>query len=172
MELKFRIVGGPQLQAALERVANNAHDASPAMRAISMVLLRESERIFAKEGRGVGLDQPWAPLSETTKKRRAAKSGAGRMKILQDTGKLVSSLTPTSTSNSASLTTNRVYAATMFFGAKQGEFGRDRRNHPLPWGNIHSRVFLPLRDIHSGSAKLTEPAENSMFEVLKRHFGA
>lgn len=35
------------------------------------------------------------------------------------------------------------YAATQNFGAKQGAFGRDKRNHPIPWGDIPARPFFP-----------------------------
>jgi phage gpG-like protein len=189
MQPEFKIIGSSELDAALRRVASSMEDASPAMRAVSLVLLRESERIFAQEGRGVGLDQEWAPLSEVTKHRRALMQSGGRqygkngkqlprytsaagglMNILQVSGKLASSVTPTSSAHSAGLTTNRRYAATMFFGARQGQFGRDQRNHPLPWGDIPGRVFFPLRDIHSGGARLTEPAERSVLEVLMQHF--
>lgn len=38
------------------------------------------------------------------------------------------------------------YAATQQFGAKQGAFGRDKRNHPLPWGDIPARPFLGVSD--------------------------
>lgn len=168
-DVEFKITGKETLQAALNKVTGNIADASPAMRGVSMVLLKESERIFAREGKGVGLDEPWAPLSEVTKLRREQTQGGRTMKILQASGKLAASLTPTSTAHSAGLTTNRVYAATMFFGAKQGEFGRDRRNHPVPWGDIPGRVFLPVRDVR-GTPRLTEPAERSVTAMLARHF--
>lgn len=188
MQPELKLVGGATLEAALSRIASSMEDASPATRAISMVLLRETERIFEQEGKGVGLDEEWAPLSEVTQHQRAlAQSGgrqyskngkelkhysnamAGTMKILQRSGKLAASMTPTSDAHSAGITSNRKYAATMFFGAKQGQFGRDRRNHPLPWGDIPGRVFLPLRDIRAGSVRLTESAERSVIEVLMRH---
>lgn len=188
MQPELKITGEQQLQAALRRVAESMEDASPAMQAVSLVLLRESERIFARQGKGVGLDADWAPLSEVTKHQRALAQSGGRqygksgkqlarytaakgglMTILQRSGKLAASVTPVSTSHSAGITTNRRYAATMFFGAKQGQFGRDHRNHPLPWGDIPGRPFLPLRDVR-GTPRLTDPAERSVIDVLMRHF--
>ena len=38
------------------------------------------------------------------------------------------------------------YSAVMQNGARQGAFGRDSRNHPLPWGDIPARVWLGLSD--------------------------
>lgn len=187
MQPEFKIVGEAQLQAELRRIANTLEDASEPMRAVSLVLLRESERIFAQEGRGVGLDEDWAPLSDVTKHQRALAASGGRqygkrgkelksystakgglMKILQRSGKLASSVTPTSNSHSAGITSNRRYAAMMFFGAEQGQFGRDHRNHPLPWGNIPGRPFFPVRDIH-GTPRLTERAERSVIAELLRY---
>jgi phage gpG-like protein len=34
----------------------------------------------------------------------------------------------------------------MHFGARQGAFGRTRRNGPIPWGNIPARPFLPISE--------------------------
>lgn len=188
MQPELKITGEQQLQAALRRVAQSMEDASPAMRAVSLVLLRETERIFAREGKGVGLDRDWAPLSDVTKHQRALMQSGGRqfskrgkqlarytaaangpMKILQRSGKLAASVTPASTSHTAGITANRKYAATMFFGAKQGQFGRDGRNHPIPWGDIPGRPFLPVRGL-GGTPRLTESAERSVVEVLMRHF--
>ena len=44
------------------------------------------------------------------------------------------------------LSTNVEYAVVQQFGAKQGAFGRDKRNHPLPWGDIPARPFLGFSD--------------------------
>jgi phage gpG-like protein len=41
------------------------------------------------------------------------------------------------------ISSTMVYAAPQQFGAKQGQFGRDKRNHPIPWGDIPARPFFP-----------------------------
>lgn len=187
MSAKLEMKGADVLQATWRRLAERAGDAEPAMRSVSMALLKETERIFEREGKGVGFDQPWAPLSEVTKHRRAlaqaggkqygkkgkesarysaAKSGA--MKMLQVSGKLASSIQPVSNSHEAGLTTNRKYAATMFFGAKKGQFGTDSRNHPIPWGDIPPRPFMPVK-ISGSDYALTEPAQRSVLEILERY---
>jgi phage virion morphogenesis protein len=39
---------------------------------------------------------------------------------------------------------NEPYAAVQQFGAAQGEFGRNSRNAPIPWGNIPARPFMGI----------------------------
>ncbi|MEX3690124.1 hypothetical protein AB3X91_03715 [Paraburkholderia sp. BR14263] len=185
MSADVQFIGGDRLRQVLQQLADRGSNAEPAMRSVSMTLLRESERIFAAQGKGVGLDEEWQPLSEVTKHRRAlgntrsgrqyGKNGkelksytaarSGLMQILVNTNNLVRSLTPAHSSRDARVTTSVEYAATMFYGAKQGQFGRDRRNHPLPWGDIPARRFLPLRGTGS-DLRLTEPAERAVIENL------
>lgn len=38
------------------------------------------------------------------------------------------------------------HTSTQDLGAKQGAFGRDRRNHPIPWSDIPPRPFLGIGD--------------------------
>lgn len=40
----------------------------------------------------------------------------------------------------------KVYAATHQYGAKKGQFGRTRKNAPIPWGDIPARPFLGFND--------------------------
>lgn len=54
------------------------------------------------------------------------------------------------------------YAAIQQFGAKQGEFGRDKRNHPLPWGDIPARPFFP--DVDRG---LPDELSQAISDVLR-----
>ncbi|MEX3556612.1 MAG: hypothetical protein VB131_08845, partial [Burkholderia gladioli] len=92
-------------------------------------------------------------------------TAAGGMKILQQSGKLAASVQPMSNAREAGLTTNRKYATTMFFGAKKGQFGRDGRNHPIPWGDIPARRFFPVRGPEN-DYRLTEPTEHAVIENL------
>lgn len=139
MTLKIQIIGEDRLQAALQRLADRSSHAEPAMAGIAAELLRQTERIFEKEGKGVGLDHDWADLSETTKHRRALMQSGGRqfgkngrelkrytrartgpMKMLQvSSGTLAKSIQPVSNAHEAGLSTNLIYAATMFFWRKE-----------------------------------------------------
>lgn len=40
----------------------------------------------------------------------------------------------------------RIYAATHQYGAEKGQFGRTKRNAPIPWGRIPPRPYLGLND--------------------------
>lgn len=187
MTFRTEIIGEDVLRAALRQLAERATDARPAMESVSQALLRETERIFDREGKGVGLARDWPALSEVTKHQRALAQSRGRqygkngkelasyanaksgvMKILQVSGKLAASIQPVANAHEAGLTTNRVYAGTMFFGAKKGQFGRDRRNHPLPWGDIPGRVFFPVK-AEGNDFALTGTAERSVLEILERY---
>jgi len=45
--------------------------------------------------------------------------------------------------NLVTISSTMKYAGTQQFGALQGQFGRDKRNHPIPWGDIPARPFFP-----------------------------
>ena len=42
--------------------------------------------------------------------------------------------------------TNKVYGATMQFGAAKGSFGTDAGGSSIPWGNIPARPYLGISD--------------------------
>lgn len=88
---------------------------------------------------------------EDTKKRKAGQISAkgkaramAKKPLIGETGRLAESIFPRATDNSVSVGSDRVYAGVMQFGAKQGEFGRTRRNGPIPWGDIPARPFVGL----------------------------
>lgn len=54
---------------------------------------------------------------------------------------------------------NLEYAGVMQTGAAKGAFGRDSRNHPLPWGAIPARVWLGL----------SESDELAIIEIVDDH---
>lgn len=45
-------------------------------------------------------------------------------------------------SSAVDIGTNLIYGRTQQYGAGQGAFGRDSRNHPIPWGTIPARPFV------------------------------
>ncbi|MDD5297655.1 MAG: phage virion morphogenesis protein [Rhodocyclaceae bacterium] len=91
------------VQAEFNRLQRAATDMSPAMQAVSQLLLSRTEANFAAQsGPGGG----WPALAPSTLKRRGADA-----RMLQDTGHLASSITPTSGPDFAAIGTNVVYAA-------------------------------------------------------------
>jgi hypothetical protein len=57
---------------------------------------------------------------------------------------------------------NCQFCGSQQFGAKQGQFGRGKRNHPIPWGDIPARPFFP-----DPARGLPEPLQQSITEVLR-----
>lgn len=148
------------VQAVLGTVVQRLADKTPAMRAIAGVLLQETGRNFAAQGR-----PGWAALSATTIARRS-KTGHWPGQILRVSGRLASSITPEHSAVMAAIGTNVKYAATQQFGAAQGQFGRDGRNHPLPWGNIPARPFLPITADHALQPAAVTAVLAAIWEVL------
>lgn len=54
---------------------------------------------------------------------------------------------------------NRIYAGTQQFGAKQGQYGKSKRGGPIPWGDIPARPFLGL----------SAQDEENIMSILTRH---
>lgn len=107
---------------------------------------------------------PWAPITLAAKlsraRRLASKSGQtlrtmnvaklraflGPAQPLLDTRVLANSITSRATNTYAEVGTNKNYAPTHQFGARQGQYGRTKRGAPVPWGNVPARPFLGLSD--------------------------
>lgn len=82
----------------------------------------------------------WTPNSDITRERKGLSKPP-----LTDGGFLGQQIEPQSLgAYIMAVVANMEYAATQQFGAAQGEFGRDRRNHPIPWGDIPPRPFLGM----------------------------
>lgn len=64
---------------------------------------------------------------------------------LLDTGRLRNSIFHGQDGGGWRVFTNDVRAGTLHYGAKQGAFGRTRRNGPIPRGNIPARPIMVLR---------------------------
>ncbi|GHT94093.1 virion morphogenesis protein [Betaproteobacteria bacterium] len=103
---------------------------------------------------------PWAPNSNAamasylgtaksnykkdgTLSKRGEKRQAGKRPLVA-LGTLARSITWQLVPEGVEIGSPMIYAGTHQFGAKQGQYGRDRRNHPLPWGDIPARPFLGL----------------------------
>lgn len=87
----------------------------------------------------------WAPLSAVTIARRRKGKGGGSAQPLRDTGRLMNSITFYQRDrDSVIVGTDVIYAAMQHFGAKQGSFGRTKRNGPIPWGDVPARPFFGL----------------------------
>ena len=144
---------GP-LRHALEQLAKAATDLTPAMRKISQTLAFETDQNFRAEGR-----PRWKALSEVTKQLRQGKKKKPPEKgfrILQKTGSLASSITAHYDESSATVGSNKVYAAIHQFG---GQAGRGLKV------TIPARPFLPL----TADGKLTPETEQAVLDTVLEH---
>lgn len=132
-----------QVVDALNRLLRAGQDLSPAMRDIAAALETGVEDAFQDERSPDG--DPWADLSEHTKRRRRTR-GKWPGKKLQITADLAGSITSAYDHTSALAGTNLVYAPTHQFGAGEGDFGSTPTGRPIPFGDILARPFLGVSD--------------------------
>ena len=133
-----------EISAAFARLQQRLGNLSPVMRAISLDLVGIVEDAFAREADPV-TGVPWDPLSPLTIRRRE-KLGRWPGKILQQTGRLAASITPSHSGTEAAAGTNDVRAGVLQFGAAAGAFGSTARGRPIPFGDIPARPFLGLSE--------------------------
>lgn len=148
-----------QVLDALEQLRARAADLKPALNEIGEHLAETTKRRFDTSTAPDG--SRWAPNSQVTflqylshfkgsytKSGKLSSKGAGRVvgkkPLIGETRSLSSEIYPRLTGDGVEIGSPMEYAAVQQFGAKQGAFGRDRRNHPIPWGDIPARPFLGL----------------------------
>lgn len=170
-----------QLRAALDRLERSAVDLGPAMRKIAQAMATETERNFAAQGR-----PRWKPLADATLLNRARsskrfskkdgstsekkhgihrkdggllKSALKRMEsamILQDSGRLASSISTDFDSTHAIIGSNVEYAAIHQFGGMAG---------PGRKVEIEARPYLPI----TADGALTPEASEEVLSTVLRH---
>lgn len=163
------------VRAALNRLIAAAGDPSPAFKTIGETLLASTKRRFDTETGPDGAR--WRANADSTllgylnkrdsnwnKKGGLSAKGMARLgakKILQGhSGDLRNELFWEVGQDYMLLGSPMKYAATQHFGASQGQFGRDKRNHPIPWGNI------PARPIFGVSAE----DKRDILDILNDHY--
>ncbi len=147
------------VKSLLNRLGDAGRDMTPVLKALGE---RMTADVKARFGTSTGPDGArWAPNSPLTlarylgatggnfkKKGGLSKKGearlAGKLPLIGESRKLSLNIFYNVADNVLTLTSPEKYAATQQFGALQGAFGRDSRNHPIPWGNIPARPFMPV----------------------------
>lgn len=132
-------------------MAERAANLAPVLKEIGVDLVESTQKRFSTATAPDGA--PWAPKSAVTLMNYSRyfagvskKPLTGPTKALQTTINFV-----VNGPSSVSIGSPMVYAATMQYGAQQGEFGLGvykTRNgaFPIPWGDIPARPFLGLSD--------------------------
>jgi phage gpG-like protein len=121
MKLVVTEQGIPQLVESLEATGGRMENLVPALEAITLVMLRSAQVTFEAQGR----PEPWDRLTKKTARRK------GSSLILEETGYLRQSLTPSGNSYSLkNLTATSATIGTNRPGASAHEEGDPERNLP------------------------------------------
>jgi len=135
-----------EVMSGISRMAGLLDDPTPVMREISGVLADAAEDQFAAEGK-----PDWQELAaRTIARRKRQKTWPGR--ILQVSGGLAASVTTAYSRATASIGSNKIYAAIQQLGGKAG------RGHKV---TIPARPYLVFGD---------DEAEETL-DILQRHIG-
>ena len=163
---------------ALDRLIAFGEDPEPALMGIGEKMLEFTKARFVSSTDPYG--NPWAPNSDTTLRRALLRSGknftkkgslskrgtdylAGKKPLIGESRSLSTQFSRTVVGSAlVTVSSLMVYAATQQFGAKQGQFGRDSRNHPIPWGDIPARPFFP-----DPARGLPDPLQQDISAVLR-----
>jgi phage virion morphogenesis protein len=145
---------------ALRDLSARAVNLRPALKEIGEDLVASTKDRF---NTSTGPDgQRWEPNSETTvlgylagvkgaygKKNGLTQKGMkallGKKPLVRD-GYLQDTLNYQVDGDTLLVGSPQKYAAVQQFGAKQGEFGQNRRGRPIPYGDIPARPFLGVSD--------------------------
>lgn len=149
---KIEVADGPVI-AALNRLAAQAADLTPAMRAIAGLLERQTEDNFAAESGPLG---KWPALAASTRKARAQKGKwPGKMLQMSAAG-LASSVHSWATAGEAGVGASAVYAAIHQLG---GQAGRGLK------AAIPPRPYLPAFP----DGRLQAGLEDEVIETLQAY---
>ena len=87
----------------------------------------------------------WKPKSPLTLTRYLERGDGNRPDpLIGPSGRLGREIVGLASKGAAEIGSALEYSGVMQRGAKKGAFGRDSRNHPLPWGDIPARVWLGI----------------------------
>lgn len=156
IEVKF---DNKNVLKALDALAKSSANPRPALLAIGEDLVKSTKKRF-NEGRSPD-GKAWALNSPLTLKRKRGS------KPLIDTGTLRDQIGYAEDGDVLTIFSTMEYAATQQFGAKQGAFGRTKRNVPIPWGGIPARPFLGISI--EDEQVIVETISDYLVDVLNRN---
>lgn len=128
---------------ALQELSRRVSDISEPLNEIGIEFAERIRGQFSKGESPYG--NKWAALSAVTQAKNKGRRSGGEP--LRDTGRLMASIAHQMIDGGKTVSisaTNVKYANTHQFGARQGQYGRTKRNGPIPWGNIPARPYMPI----------------------------
>lgn len=145
---------------ALNNLLRATSDLSPFLMALGDDIIERTKQRFETATAPDGI--PWAPNSPVT----LARKKAGKRPLQGESGDLARQFYPEVSENELIVSNTMKYAAVQQYGAIQGEFGRDQRNHPIPWGDIPARPFMPITPM----GDLYPEEKATIVDLLNRYF--
>lgn len=139
------------VMGALDRLAATAHNMSPVMSMIAQELERQTEKNFAAEGR-----PKWLGLKPSTIAMRTRRGTWPGMILQVSSGGLASSISSSSDANSATVGSNKKYAAMQQLG------GQTSPRSMIPNKTIAARPFLPV----DAQVRLQPEAEENILGLV------
>lgn len=147
-----------QLQRRLDEILAGVTNLTPLLGDIGQSLIEHTRTNIA-----VGHDWQGRPFAPNTAVTLAKKRGN---KPLINTGNFLAYRLDYHVSGASAVTigSSAVQSAVLQFGARQGQFGRSKRNGPLPWGRIPPRPYLPLNDAGTDLVPQAREEVNTIIE--------
>lgn len=128
---------------ALTRSRERLDDMTPVFESIGNYLIGATRERFGRSEAPDGTK--WLPKSAVTLARYKARGdGARPHPLIGPSKRLSREIIAYATKANVEVGSNLEYSGVMQDGAAQGAFGRDSRNHPIPWGTIPARRWLGL----------------------------
>ena len=148
---------------ALRDASEELADMTPVYAEIGDYMVEATKDRFRK---GVAPDgTPWAPKSLVTIASYRARGDGNRPDpLIGPSRRLSSEIAKLVSPDSVEIGSSLEYSAAMQNGVRKGAFGRDKRNHPIPWGDIPRRVWLGLSD--QDERAIVDIADDHIFDAM------
>jgi phage virion morphogenesis protein len=163
--IKVEFTDLAEIEAALRALAERGADLRVPLEAIGEALAETTKRRFVTSTAPDGAR--WMPNKNSTLAAFGSRFGAksrgariaGKKPLIGETKRLSGEINFRVAGNAVEIGATTKYAAVQQFGARRGEFGKNRRGSPIPWGNIPARPFLGL----------SKADEEIVLETLREH---
>lgn len=152
------------LSQALGIVSSRLGDMTPIHEDIGEYVIRVTKERFKQ---GIDPDgNPWTPKKQATIDRYKARGDGDRPDpLIGPSRRLSTEIFKFATADGVEIGSALEYSAVMLGGARKGAFGRDSRNHPIPWGDIPARVWLGLSE--ADEAAIIDIADEHLEDAFK-----
>lgn len=128
-----------EVDSAIAGLLHAVGDLTPFYKDVGEHLVNTTRRRFEDSTAPDGT--PWAPNSAVTLARKK-----GTKPLIGETRELSTAIHYVIDADGLMVGSNKIYAAAQQFGMVRGYAGQNKRNAPIPWGDIPAREFLGLSE--------------------------